>query len=89
MAEEIVTIIRTGIDADTQESSYMNGTLQGVGNNIAMTIHTYMSVPDALAEQGEDAVAMWVDAKLRLAHKACPALTFEVEIGDGNFGEGV
>jgi hypothetical protein len=73
--------MQTGISANEQESSYMNGTLQTVGDGLAMTIHTYLSVPKGVAAQGQQAVAAYVEAKLNAAHIACPAFSFEVEIG--------
>jgi hypothetical protein len=73
--------IATGIDGNEQESSYMNGTLQPIGNGQwAMTIHAYLEVPQS-AHASQAAVSAYVRQKLKAAAAAVDGLTFEVEIG--------
>lgn len=69
------------VSEQEQEGSFMNGTLQSVGNNLAMTIHTSLTVPGGIVIQGQKAVAAYVEKKLTVAAKQVPGLTFEVEVG--------
>ena len=77
--------IETGIDGDTQESSYMNGTLQVLDDGKrewAMTIHTNLSVPERIVAKGEAEIAAYVRGQLQKCVAALDGrIDFEVEIG--------
>jgi hypothetical protein len=74
--------IETGINESEQEGSFMNATLQGVGNHISMSIQTTLSVPAHIVEKGEAHVAAWVKMTLQKAsNKALGQLRFHVQLG--------
>jgi hypothetical protein len=78
--QDLVTI-ETGIPGDTQESSFMNATLQEVGNDLSMSIASHFQVPDCIAHQGENAVSTFVKSKLNSAASQCVGLHFHVQVG--------
>lgn len=72
--------IETGIPEFDQEGSFMNATLQGVGN-LAFSIQTEFEVPEAIFVKGEAAVAGYLAAYLAVAEAAVPGLRFTVQLG--------
>ncbi len=81
---EVPVRIETGHPGDEQESSFMNGTLQTVGHNIAMTVQTFIKVPHIVHTLGENAVLAYVHNMLTKVHETHPEMTFDVQIGQDN-----
>lgn len=74
--------IETGIDSQTQSSSFQNGTLQGIGSGIAATVQTYVKVPKDVTENGTlHEVASWLNTKLTSIVRDNPEFSFEVQVG--------
>lgn len=80
LQEELVRIDR-GVPEEDQEGSFMNATLQGVGSSLAMSIATTLLVPDHIANDGEEAVAKFVNNALVFAGNTSSRLRFHVQIG--------
>lgn len=70
-----------GVDESTQETTFMNATLQGVGERHAMSIQTHLYIPDEVAVQGQQAIANYVDVRLDRAAQKVPGLSFAAQIG--------
>lgn len=73
--------ISTGIDESAQTSNFMNATLQGVGEQHAMSIEARIDIPDEIAAQGQDVLAEYVRDSLSRAARKVPGLRFTVQIG--------
>lgn len=54
-----MVIVKYG-DEPYQETSCMNGTLQGAGEGYAMTIETHLTVPDEVVAEGFAAIEQHV-----------------------------
>ena len=67
--------------ASAQESTFMNATLQGLGNGIAISIATFLNVPDEVTVKGEADTKLYIKEMLSKAAENIPGLTFEVQIG--------
>lgn len=75
--------IQTGCDEQSQESSFMNATLQGAGTEVAFSIATELDVPESISNQGEQAVAEYLRKVLTIAATAAAeyGLSFDVQVG--------
>jgi len=75
-------IITTGVNEKEQRSNFSNATLQGViGDELVVSIATYVGVPFSVARKGELAVADWIRGVL--GHKMTSYESYEVQIGKG------
>ena len=73
--------IRTNVDCDEQESSFQNATLQTVGENIAVSIATYIDVPADIADDPVR-VEMYIRGVLLTSiHATNKVLSYDVEMG--------
>lgn len=59
--------VTTGINEGDQEDSFQNATLQGLGDNLAVSIETRITVPPNIIEQGEAATSMYIEGVLMAA----------------------
>ena len=73
--------METGISAASQESAFMNATLQDLPNNLTISIATYLEVPTHVAALGEEATDTYIDRMLEKAAASIPGLTFDVQLG--------
>jgi hypothetical protein len=80
--------IETGISESDQLGSFTNATLQGAGDDIAVSIAAIVSVPESIYGQGEEAVATYLKAILgKAAYVTSGVLCFEVQIGPSQDNE--
>ncbi len=73
--------IEKGVPESEQTSSFINATLDGFGEKVAISIATYIKVPDSMKNAGEDEIASYVENILTSACKASDQLVFDVKIG--------
>jgi len=74
--------VQTGINETDQEGSFQNATLQGIGDNLAASIETRITVPPRIIEQGEIATSMYIKGVLMAAQNAVDGnLAFNVRMG--------
>jgi len=72
--------IQTGIQEEDQQSSFQNATLQSAGMN-ALSIATFLEIPNCIADQGEAVIAEYAKHHLAKAADSVEGLKFEVQIG--------
>lgn len=70
-----------GCAENDQSTSFMNATLQGAGNDLAISIATHIDIPEAVSVKGEQAVAQHLKDQLSSAANAYHGLSFSVQIG--------
>lgn len=72
--------VRTGVDGDSQDSSFGNATLQATGDHtIEFSIATTAQVPADVSGRGEQAVADFLAAVL--APAASGPVRFDIQVG--------
>lgn len=73
--------VKTGISAGSQESSFMNATLQHGNEKVSFSVATYLDIPAFVQSKGEQAVAGHIQDMLSRASTGVPGLTFDVQVG--------
>lgn len=73
--------IEAGLNSEDQSRSFQNGTLQGVGGGVAITIQTHLEVPKDVSAKGEHEVANWLNTKLSAVVRDHAEFSFEVQVG--------
>lgn len=73
--------ITSNIPEEIQKGSFQNSTLQSVGNDIAVSIATYVCVPEHIVAKGQGAIVSFLQGELRRACLFSQALSFNVQIG--------
>lgn len=73
--------IEIGIPEEDQEGSFMNATLQSVGD-VAFSIQTDFDIPEDVGAAGEVAVERYLAEQLAKAEAAVPGIRFTVQLGE-------
>jgi len=74
--------IAHGVDEESQLTSFENGTLQGIGSKVAVTIQTHVSLPSPVGQYTEAQAAASLQGVLSAAVRATGGqLAFDVQIG--------
>lgn len=74
--------VAVGHDESEQQGSFQNGTLQGIGDCIAVTVQTHLALPAELAERSQEEVAAYLQELLIAASNAVGnQLVFDVQLG--------
>jgi len=73
--------VKTGISAGSQESSFMNATLQNGSDEVSFSVATCLAIPAFVQSKGEQAIAGHIQDMLSRASTSVPGLTFNVQVG--------
>lgn len=79
--EKVGVKVVTGVNEIEQERLFANATLQRAGKMIAVSIATYVEIPEEVAFAGEDAVARFLARELSAVARNAQSIEFDVRVG--------
>jgi len=83
-SQDQLVLMDRNVPETSQEAEFINATLQGASPTVAMSIATYFTVPQHIANDGEDAIARYVLQVLVFAASKSNCLRFHVQLGQAN-----
>lgn len=74
-------VVDNDVDEDSQESSFMNATLQDASDTVAFSVATTVEVPHDVASLGEQEITGYLSEILSTASTRVPVVQFHIQVG--------